>query len=104
MVIALRPIEVRTAAADEVPKVAAALADAMINDPVFTFLRPRRWRREARLRTMFTVEIEQYVLANGGSVWTTSGYDGAVAELPPHGWEMRKTMTGNEALRWMWAF
>jgi hypothetical protein len=38
MVAALRPIEVRTAAADEVPKVAAALADAFINDPVFTFL------------------------------------------------------------------
>ena len=104
MVTALRPIEVRAAAADEVPKVAAALADAMITDPVFTFLRPGGWRREARLRTMFAVEIEQYVLANGGTVWTTSGYDGAVAELPPDGWEMQKSMTGTEALRWMWAF
>ena len=104
MVTALIPIEVRAAAADEVPKVAAALADAMITDPVFTFLRPGGWRREARLRTMFAVEIEQYVLANGGTVWTTSGYDGAVAELPPDGWEMQKSMTGTEALRWMWAF
>ena len=83
---------------------AAALADAMINDPVFTFLRPGRLRREARLRTMFAVEIEQYVLANGGTVWTTSGYDGAVAELPPDAWEMPKSMTLTEALRWMWAF
>ncbi len=73
MVTALRPIEVRTAAADEVPKVAAALADAFINDPVFTFLRPGRLRQKARLRTMFAVEMEQYVLANGGTVWTTPG-------------------------------
>ena len=57
MVTALRPIEVRTAAADEVPKVAAVLADAFINDPVFTFLRPGRLRQEARLRTMFAVEM-----------------------------------------------
>jgi hypothetical protein len=66
MVTALRPIEVRTAAADEGPKVAAMLADAFINDPVFTFLRPGLLRQRARLRTMFVVEMEQYVLANGG--------------------------------------
>ena len=104
IVIVLRPIEVRGATLDEVPTVAAALADAMMNDPVFTFLRPGRWRREARLQTMFAVEIEQYVLANGGTVWTTSGYDGAVAELPPDGWEMPKSMTLTEAFRWMRAF
>ena len=34
MVSALRPIEVRTAAADEVPNVAAAFADAFVGDPV----------------------------------------------------------------------
>ncbi len=33
--------------------------------------------------------MEQYVLANGGTVWTTSGYDGAVAELPSGAWELR---------------
>ena len=104
MVTALRPVEVRTAAADEVPKVAAVLADAFINDPVFTFLRPGRLRQRARLRTMFVVEMEQYVLANGGTVWTTSAYDGAVAELPPGAWEMSKSATSKEALKWMWAF
>jgi hypothetical protein len=67
MVTGLRPIEVRTAAADEVPKVAAMLADAFMNDPVFTFLRPGRLRQRARLRTMFVVEMEQYVVANGGT-------------------------------------
>jgi len=64
MVSVLSPIEVRTAAADEVPTVAAVLADAFINDPVFTFLRPGRLQQRARLRTMFVVEMEQYVLAN----------------------------------------
>ncbi len=83
---------------------AAALADAFMNDPVFTFLRPGRLRQRARLRTMFVVEIEQYVLANGGTVWTTSGYDGAVAELPPGAWEMPKSATGKETLKWLWAF
>jgi GNAT superfamily N-acetyltransferase len=100
----LRPVDVRTAAPEEVPNVAAALADAFIDDPVFSFLRPGRLRQRARLRTMFVVEIEQYVLANGGTVWTTSGYDGAVAELPPGAWEMPTSATGKEALKWMWAF
>src|SRR6266516_7120845 len=66
MVTALRPIEVRTAVADEGPKVAAVLADAFVNDPVFTFLLPGRLRQKARLRTMFAVEMELYVLRNGG--------------------------------------
>lgn len=100
----MRAIEVRKAAVCEVPNVAEALADAFVNDPVFAFLRPGRLRPRARLRKMFMVEIEQYVLANGGTVWTTSGYDGAVAELPPGAWEMPTSATGKEALRWVWAF
>jgi GNAT superfamily N-acetyltransferase len=84
-VSALRAVEVRTAAADEVPKVAAAFADAFVDDPVFRFLRP------AGLR-------------NGGTVWTTSGHDGAVAVLPPGAWELPKSMTGREALEWLRAF
>jgi GNAT superfamily N-acetyltransferase len=104
MIAALRPIEVRTAAADAVPKVAAVLADAFISDPVFTFLLPGSLRLKRRLRRMFAVEMEQYVLPNGGTVWTTSGYDGAVAELPPGAWEMPKSITGKETLRWVWAF
>jgi len=104
MVTALRPIEVRTAAADAVPTVAAVLADAFINDPVYTWLLPGSLRLMPRLRTMFATEMEQYVLPNGGTAWTTAAYDGAVIELPPGAWQMPKSFTGKEALRWVRAF
>jgi hypothetical protein len=103
MVTALGSIEVRTPAADAMPRVAAVLADAFVNDPVFTWLLPGSLRLQARLRTMFAAEMEQYVVPNG-TVWTTSGYDGAVTELPPGAWEMPKSATGKEALKWMRAF
>jgi hypothetical protein len=79
----MRPVEVQTAAVDAVPEVAAALADAFMEDPLSTWLLPGSLRLQAWLRTMFAAEMEQYVLPNGGTVWTTSGYDGAVTELPP---------------------
>lgn len=97
-------MEVRIATAAEVPKVAATYADAFTTDPVFRFLFPGRLRQKARLRTMFETEIELYVLPNGGTVWTDSGFGGAVAELPPGRWEMAKTATGKEALRWLRAY
>ena len=96
-------IEVQTAAADAVPKVAAALADAFIDDPVFTWLLPGGVRLQGRLQTIFAAELEQYVMPRG-TVWTTSGYDGAVSELPPGAWEMPRSATGKEALRWVRAF
>jgi GNAT superfamily N-acetyltransferase len=104
MVAALSPIEVRTAPADALPKVAATLADAFIDDPVFTWMLPRSLRLQRRLRTMFAVEIEQYVMRNGGTVWTTSGYNGALCALPPGAWKMTMSFTGREALDWTRAF
>jgi GNAT superfamily N-acetyltransferase len=100
----VRSIDVRPAAAAEVPEVAAAWADAFVEDPVFRFLCPGRLRQQARLQTMFEVELELYVLPNGGTVWTTSAYEGAVAELPPGCSEVPKSATGREALRWIWAY
>lgn len=99
----MRPIEVRTAAADEVPNVAEAWADAFITDPVFTFLVPGGPRLQSRLGRLFVTEMRQYVLPDG-AVWTNSEYAGAVAELPPGTWEMPSSITGREALGWMRAF
>jgi predicted GNAT family acetyltransferase len=92
------------ATADDVPRVANALAEAFMDDPVYTWMVPGGPRHETRLRAMFTAELEQYVLPNGGTVWTTSGCDGAVAELPPGAWEMPKSMTLSQTLMWARAF
>lgn len=100
MVTALSPIEVRPAAADAVPKVAGVLADAFINDPVYRWLLPGGLRLQARLGTMFAAEMEHYAVPHG-TVWTTAGCDGAVTELPPGAWEMPRSFTGKEALKWM---
>ncbi len=95
---------VRIATARDVPRLAGVLADAFTNDPLFTWMLRGSLRLKQRLRTVFTTEIEQYGLPNGGTVWTTPEYDGAVLELPPGAWQMPKSMTGREALRWLWAY
>jgi predicted GNAT family acetyltransferase len=93
----------RTAIADDVPRLAGALADAFINDPVYTWMLPQSLRQKARLRVMFTAELEQYGLRQG-TVWTTAGCDGAVVALPPGAWEMPKSMTLTQVLSWARAF
>jgi predicted GNAT family acetyltransferase len=97
----VEPPALRLATADDVPRLAGVLADAFINDPVYRWLLPGSLRLKPRLRAMFAAEMEQYVLPNGGTVWTTSGCDGAVAELPPGAWEMPKSLTGKDALKWV---
>jgi len=93
----------RTATADDVPRLAGALADAFINDPVYTWMLPGSLRLRARLRAMFTAELEQYGLPRG-TVWTTAGCDGAVVALPPGAWAMPKSMTLTQGLMWARAF
>jgi GNAT superfamily N-acetyltransferase len=53
---------------------------------------------------MFAAELKHYVVPNGGTVWTSCGYDGAVSELPPDAWEMTMSFTGTETVEWMRAF
>jgi ribosomal protein S18 acetylase RimI-like enzyme len=95
---------VRIATARDVPRLAAVLADAFTNDPLFTWMLRGSFRLKQRLRTVFTVEMEQYGLRNGGTVWTTLRYDGAVVVLPPGAWQMPESITGKEALRWLRAY
>jgi GNAT superfamily N-acetyltransferase len=94
----------RQATADDVPRLAGVLADAFIEDPVYSWLLPGSLRLKPRLRNMFSAELEQYVLPRGGTVWTTSEYDGAAAELPPGAWEMPTSMSGRDAVKWLRAF
>ena len=94
---------VRTATADDVPRLADALADAFVDDPVYTWMLPGSLRMKARLRALFTAELEQYGLPQG-TVWTTAGCDGAVIALPPGAWEMPKSITLTQALMWTRAF
>jgi GNAT superfamily N-acetyltransferase len=94
----------RLASAEDVSRLAGVLADAFINDPVYTWLLPRGLRLKPRLRAVFAAEMEQYAVPNGGTVWTTSGYDGAVIALPPGAWQMPKSFNGREALMWVRAF
>ena len=93
----------RTATADDVPRLARALADAFIDDPVYTWMLPGSLRLKARLRALFTAELKQYGLPQG-TVWTTAGCDGAVIALPPGAWQMPKSMTLTQALMWARAF
>jgi GNAT superfamily N-acetyltransferase len=93
----------RIATVDDVSRVANALADAFMNDPVYTWMVPGSLRLKARLRAMFTAEMEQYGLPQG-TVWTTPGCDGAVIVLPPGAWEMPKSITLTQSLMWARAF
>jgi GNAT superfamily N-acetyltransferase len=91
------------AAAADVSRLADVLADAFLDDPVYTWMLPGTLRPRARLRAMFTAEMEHYGLPQG-TIWTSSGYDGAAVELSPGAWEMPMSMTGKEALTWLRAF
>ena len=92
------------ATADDVQRLSGVLAEAFLNDPVYTWLLPGSLRLKSRLRTVFAAEMEQYVLRNGGTVWTTPEYGGALAALPPGAWEFPKSVTGKETLKWVRAF
>lgn len=93
----------RIATADDVPRLARALADGFAHDPVYTWMLPRSRWLNARLRAMFTAELEQFGLPQG-TVWTTAHGDGAVVALPPGAWEMPKSITLRQALVWTRAF
>ena len=93
----------RIATAGDVPRLAGVLADAFINDPVYTWMLPGRLLLKPRLRALVTAEMEWCGL-HQGTVWTTLDYDGAVVELPASAWEMPTSMTGKQALTWLRAF
>ncbi len=78
----------RPAGEAELDELSAVLASAFEDDPVFTWLLPRRGggRRE-RLVRFFRLEL-QHIVWPAGRVLTTSGLEGASLELPPGAWKM----------------
>ena len=96
---------VRPADAGDVTALSAALAQAFASDPVMNWLLPQRTRRTARRELMFTLELEAYVLPQGGLVLTADdgrgGLAGGCLALPPHRWRMPKAMDGRTAARWL---
>lgn len=98
---------VRPAAAGDVNALSAALAQAFVSDPVVEFLLPQRTRQAARRELMFTLEMQTYVLPQGGLMFTADdgagGLAGGCLALPPDGWRMPRTADGRTAVRWLLA-
>jgi GNAT superfamily N-acetyltransferase len=78
--------EVGGATLAEVTPLAAALAAAFEDDPIFGWLLPAG-RRYDRLLRFFTLELRDVVLP-AGSVWMSPDASGACLELPPGRWRM----------------
>jgi GNAT superfamily N-acetyltransferase len=75
----------RRAAAEDVHRLKAAMADAFVEDPIFGWLMPEQTKRPRRLRRYFAIELRHLALARG-CVWTTGDLAGAALSLPPGAW------------------
>jgi RimJ/RimL family protein N-acetyltransferase len=85
---------VRDAGVGDVAQVSATLADALADDPVFSWLLPSQRRRDARLRRLFAVELAHWVFPAGGRALTTDDFRGANVELPPGRSQMSMPLSG----------
>jgi RimJ/RimL family protein N-acetyltransferase len=85
---------VREAGVGEVAQVSATLADALANDPVFSWLLPSERRRDSRLRRLFELELAHWVFPAGGRALTTDDFRGANVELPPGKSQMSMSPSG----------
>jgi GNAT superfamily N-acetyltransferase len=77
----------RTATADDVPRLKAVMAEAFFEDPVIGWLMPDDSKRLARLRRFFAIELRHMALARG-RVWTTNDLAGAALTTPPGSWRV----------------
>jgi GNAT superfamily N-acetyltransferase len=75
----------RRAAAEDVSRLKAVMADAFFEDPIFGWLMPNDTKRAAQLRRYFAIELRHLALARG-RVWTTDDLAGAALSLPPGKW------------------
>jgi ribosomal protein S18 acetylase RimI-like enzyme len=83
----LASTELRKADAQDIARLAAAMADAFYEDPVFEWLLPNDRSRLARLRRFYAVELRHVGLARGRT-WTSSELMGAAITAPPGAWRV----------------
>lgn len=80
-------VQLRKASAEDVSRLAGALADAFYDDPVFAWLMPDERSRRARLRRFYKIEL-RYVGLSRGAAWTCEELIGAAISSPPGAWRM----------------
>jgi ribosomal protein S18 acetylase RimI-like enzyme len=79
--------DLRHATTEDVQHLQTVLAEAFMEDPIFSWLIPNDSKRRARLRRYFGIELRHYALSHG-HVWTTGDLAGAMLALPPGKWRV----------------
>lgn len=77
--------DARKATVDDVDRLKVALAEAFVDDPIFSWLMPNEESRLTRLRRFFEIELRRLVLPRGHA-WTSSDLTGTALSLPPGAW------------------
>ncbi len=77
--------EVRPASTEDATSLERALAEAFMDDPIFSWLMPNERTRARRLRRFFAIELRHLVLPRG-TAWTSGEMAGAALVLPPKAW------------------
>jgi ribosomal protein S18 acetylase RimI-like enzyme len=86
---------IRKASAEDVPRLANALARAFENDPGFSHLLPEGEGRAERLRLFFETELATIGIPSG-LAWTTDELIGGAIWLPPDAWRVPVSTTMRE--------
>jgi GNAT superfamily N-acetyltransferase len=76
---------IREATANDESSLTKALAEAFVEDPIFSWLMPDQASRLARLRRFFSIELHHLVLKRG-QAWTSNELSGTALSLPPGVW------------------
>src|ERR1700735_5174678 len=77
----------RRATVDDVQRLRTVLAEAFMEDPIFSWLIPDDAKRRVRLCHYFGIELRYFALPRG-RVETTDDLAGAMLSLPPGKWRV----------------
>jgi len=71
----------------EADRLSQVLADAFLEDPIFSWLLPDESKRREQLPRFFKLEIERRALPHG-RIWTGDRAEGVLLELPSDFWQL----------------